>query len=88
MIDKNVSENMQFVDAVIGNSSSGIIEVPSFRIGTIKYRRQAEKEGLRQRKLYSEDFQRVLKSVVNPYGDGRTAERILKILKSYDKLIL
>jgi GDP/UDP-N,N'-diacetylbacillosamine 2-epimerase (hydrolysing) len=95
---------MQFVDAVIGNSSSGIIEAPSFRIGTInigdrqKGRVKAESvidcepeiESIREaiRKLYSEDFQRVLKSVVNPYGDGRTAERILKILKSYDKLLL
>ena len=26
---------MQFVDGVVGNSSSGIIEAPSFKIGTI-----------------------------------------------------
>jgi len=91
---------MQFVDAVVGNSSSGIIEVPSFKIGTInignrqKGRIQARsvinckplKDDIRGaiRKLYSKEFQSLLNNIVNPYGDGRTARRIKNILKDYN----
>lgn len=91
---------MQFVDAVVGNSSSGIIEAPSFRIGTInigdrqKGRIKAKsvidckptKENIRNaiERLYSGTFQRNIKSVINPYGDGTAAKRIRHILKRYD----
>jgi len=96
----NYLSTMQFVDAVVGNSSSGIIEAPSFKIGTINIGdRQkgrikaesiidcipAEKEIDRAiRKLYSESFQRSLKKVKNPYSRGGTAGKILKVLKSYN----
>jgi len=91
---------MQYVDAVVGNSSSGIMEAPSFKIGTInigdrqKGRIRAEsvidcmptydsiKKALKR--LYSQEFQMKLKKVKNPYGDGHTAERIVKILKNFD----
>lgn len=91
---------MRYVDAVVGNSSSGIIEVPSFRIGTINIGdRQAgrikassvidclpEKNSIRRafKKLYSLRFKRILRSVVNPHGDGNAAKRIAKILKNTD----
>lgn len=91
---------MQYVDAVVGNSSSGIIEAPSFKIGTInigdrqKGRIRAEsvidceptKESIKKaiEKLYSQEFQEKLKKVVNPYGDGYAAERIVKILKDFN----
>lgn len=90
---------MQYVDAVVGNSSSGIIEAPNFKIGTInigdrqKGRIRAEsiidcqpsKEEIRKalRKLYSAKFQRILKNVVNPYGDGKTTKRIVQILRNF-----
>jgi len=77
---------LQFVDAVAGNSSSGIIEAPSFKIGTInigdrqKGRIKAESvidcepntgDIIRAFKiLYSKDFQGLLKSVTNPYDTG------------------
>jgi GDP/UDP-N,N'-diacetylbacillosamine 2-epimerase (hydrolysing) len=93
---------MKFVDGVVGNSSSGIIETPSFKIGTIdigdrqKGRIKAKsvigceptREGIRKaiKKLYSEDFQKVLKGVINPHGDGKTAKRIVKALKKADIL--
>ncbi|GAB6076186.1 UDP-N-acetylglucosamine 2-epimerase [Desulfurobacterium crinifex] len=89
---------MQYVDAVVGNSSSGIIEAPSFKIGTInigdrqKGRVKAESvidckpqyEDIKRafKKLYSREFQQMLKRVANPYGDGNTAPRIKNILKS------
>ena len=84
------------VDGVIGNSSSGIMEAPSFRKGTINI-------GIRQKgriraesvidcdpleisirsaihKLYSPEFIRTLKNVVNPYGDCGASEKIVNIL--------
>jgi UDP-hydrolysing UDP-N-acetyl-D-glucosamine 2-epimerase len=89
---------MQYVDAVVGNSSSGIIEAPSFKIGTInigdrqKGRIKAEsvidceptKESIRRaiEILYSTSFQSKLKNVVNPYGDGHAAKRIVRVLSS------
>jgi GDP/UDP-N,N'-diacetylbacillosamine 2-epimerase (hydrolysing) len=91
---------MSNVDAVVGNSSSGIIEAPSFKIGTIDIgdrqkgrvkaasviscgqRREEIAEAFRT--LYSEEFLKILGSVENPYGDGRTSDRIVGILKSFD----
>lgn len=91
---------MQFVDAVVGNSSSGIIEAPSFNIGTInigdrqKGRIQADsvincepvKESINKafEKLYSAEFQNILKSVKNPYEQENSSAKIKSILKSFD----
>jgi len=88
---------LKYVDAVVGNSSSGIIEAPSFKIGTInigdrqKGRIRAESvidcKGSEQsikkalEKLYSCRFQKQLKKVKNPYGDGHATERIISIIK-------
>jgi GDP/UDP-N,N'-diacetylbacillosamine 2-epimerase (hydrolysing) len=96
----NYLSSLQFVDAVVGNSSSGLAEVPSFNIGTInigdrqKGRLRANsvidcecnQESIRNAiiKLYSRTFQERLKSVKNPYGEGRASERILKILRNID----
>jgi GDP/UDP-N,N'-diacetylbacillosamine 2-epimerase (hydrolysing) len=96
----NYLSTMQFVDAVVGNSSSGIVEAPSFKIGTINIGNRQEgrikaesiidceptKESIKKalQELYSSDFQEKLKNIVNPYSDGNTARRILKVLKAYD----
>jgi GDP/UDP-N,N'-diacetylbacillosamine 2-epimerase (hydrolysing) len=89
---------VSLVDGVVGNSSSGLIEVPSFKKGTINI-------GDRQRgrlqsasvincepnkadisralnKLYDENFLITLKDVVNVYGGGNASEVILSALKS------
>lgn len=87
------------VDAVVGNSSSGLIEAPSFHIGTInigdrqKGRIKAAsvidcepmRESIRGafRRLYSPDFQELLRKVANPYGDGPVANRIVRVLAEY-----
>lgn len=89
---------MCHVDAVVGNSSSGLIETPSFRIGTInigdrqKGRIKASsiidcspnKTSILDslKHLYSNDFQTSLKNVGNPYGDGEASKRIIKTLES------
>lgn len=87
------------MDAMIGNSSSGLTEAPSFKIGTInigdrqKGRIKAEsvidcepdKKSIRQalRKFYSEEFQKRLADVKNPYDEGGASFKIKEILKSF-----
>jgi len=90
---------MQYVDAVVGNSSSGIIEAPSLKVPAIdigdrqKGRIRAESviscKGAEDEIkkaisiIYDENFRRKVKDVRNPYGDGNSAKRIKEILKTY-----
>lgn len=85
------------VDGVVGNSSSGLTEVPSFKKGTINIgSRQAgriqassvinclpeEREiGRALESLFSNDFQSALKDVINPYGQGGASIKIVNVLK-------
>ncbi len=91
---------LKYVDGVLGNSSSGIIEVPTFKKGTIdignrqKGRLKAtsiiecscNKNDIIKslNKLYSDDFQTNLLSTINPYGDGGASSKIINILKTID----
>lgn len=86
------------VDGVVGNSSSGLAEVPSFKKGTINIgdrqrgRLQAASvincKPTRQsiegalKTLYSEDFQATLNQTLNPYGEGGACEKIVASIKS------
>lgn len=88
------------VDGVIGNSSSGLAEVPSFKKGTINIgdrqqgRLQAqsvincapERQSIADAltRLYSADFQVSLSQVRNPYGDGGASKKIVDTLKNID----
>ena len=85
------------VDGVVGNSSSGLAEVPSFRKGTINIgdRQQGRLQatsvincqatrqsiGIAIRRLYSRDFQARLSQVRNPYGTGGASDKVVKSLK-------
>jgi GDP/UDP-N,N'-diacetylbacillosamine 2-epimerase (hydrolysing) len=87
------------VDGVVGNSSSGLLETPSFKKGTINIgdrqlgRLQAisiincepTRESIANAlvNLYSPAFQDSLNDVINPYGDGGASEKIVKVLKKY-----
>lgn len=89
---------LQYVDAVVGNSSSGLIEAPTFKIGTINIgdrqrgRIKAdsvidclpEKEAILAalRKCYSSSFQVVLPNVANPYGIGGASAQIVATLRA------
>jgi len=91
---------LQFVDAVVGNSSSGIIEAPSFGIPTINIGdRQkgrvralsvidcAEDRGSISKAIekgLSDDFRKVCREAENPYGEGNASRKILDILKGID----
>jgi GDP/UDP-N,N'-diacetylbacillosamine 2-epimerase (hydrolysing) len=94
----NYLSTLQFVDGVVGNSSSGLMEAPTFNIGTInigdrqKGRLKAKsvinceptKESIQNAvdTLYSENFQKMLQSIVNPYGEGDSTEKIMDLLKN------
>lgn len=91
---------LQYVDAMVGNSSSGLLEAPSFKIGTInigdrqKSRIKADsvidcsanKTDIEKafEKLYSKEFQNSLINVQNPYGDGCASKKIIEALKNID----
>lgn len=90
---------IQHVDGVVGNSSSGLAEVPSFGKGTINIgdRQRGRLKAVsvidcspdRQsiaaalQQLYSPAFQATLKTVRNPYGEGGASEKIVQILQGY-----
>jgi len=88
---------MQYVDAVVGNSSSGIIEAPSLKVPTINIG-DRQKGRIRAKSIidckgteedikralniiYDENFRKSLKKVDYPYGDGNSAKKIKNALK-------
>ncbi|MBV6645168.1 MAG: UDP-N-acetylglucosamine 2-epimerase (hydrolyzing) [Cyclobacteriaceae bacterium] len=91
---------LQFMDGVVGNSSSGLIEVPSFKIGTINI--GSRQDGRIKPEsvidcdpnqvsieealalLYCKDFRQNLRNVVNIYDKGDASEIILKTVKNID----
>lgn len=90
---------MQFVDGVLGNSSSGLTEAPSMGIGTInigdrqKGRIAASSvihcsptvSSIRRaiKTLYGPTFQREIATAVNPYGNGGASKTIIDILSTH-----
>lgn len=88
---------IEHVDGVVGNSSSGLAEVPSFKKGTVNIGDrqrgrlsassvidcEPERASIRAalERLYSNDFQRLLQSVVNPYGQGGASDSVVRVLE-------
>jgi len=91
---------LQYMDMVVGNSSSGLAEVPTFKKATInigdrqKGRIKAssvidclpiKKEILKAFKTASsKEFEGVLQDVENPYGGGGASSKIKSIIKNID----
>jgi GDP/UDP-N,N'-diacetylbacillosamine 2-epimerase (hydrolysing) len=89
---------LQYIDAVVGNSSSGLLEAPSFKIATVnigdrqKGRIKAlsvidcepKKEEILKafKEIYSKEFQEKLKNVENPYGESCPSKQIIEVLKN------
>lgn len=87
-------------DAVVGNSSSGIIEVPAFGVPTVNIgARQtgrlssssvincaadAESIGNSIRLALNESFAETCKKAVNPYGAGNAVRGIMDVLERFD----
>ena len=91
---------IKFVDIVLGNSSSGLSEVPSFKKATInigdrqKGRAKASsvidvrpvKEEILAaiKRVYSKEFEQILKDTTNPYDGGNSSKKMVKILKEIE----
>jgi GDP/UDP-N,N'-diacetylbacillosamine 2-epimerase (hydrolysing) len=90
---------MQHVDGVIGNSSSGLLEAPSFNIGTVnvgdRQKGRVKADSIIDcepnyldiksaiKTLYSMEYQTGLKYIVNPYRQENTIGKIIKVIKCY-----
>jgi GDP/UDP-N,N'-diacetylbacillosamine 2-epimerase (hydrolysing) len=92
---------------IIGNSSSGILESPTFKVpcinlgnrqfGRLRAKNVIDVNKISEKKLkkafilsQSRNFKSKIKSVINPYGDGNSSYKILKIIlntKIDDKLM-
>lgn len=88
---------MKFSDAMIGNSSSGIIESIAFKLPVVDIGNR-QKGRLRGKnvlnpgyssadiirateKALSPGFRKSLKNLKNPYGEGETSRKIVRIIK-------
>lgn len=90
---------VKYCDMVIGNSSSGLIEAPSFGVPTInigdrqKGRHQgdsvinckAEENDIvaAMALALSEEFKKIARNTNNPYGDGNTTDKIIDKIKEF-----
>ncbi|TGE33012.1 UDP-N-acetylglucosamine 2-epimerase [Desulfosporosinus sp. Sb-LF] len=90
---------MNYCEMVIGNSSSGIIETPSFRKPTINIGDrqkgricaksviscEPEKHSILNciAKARSHQFLQEISEQVNPYGNGKTSEKIVAVIKDF-----
>ena len=89
---------LKYVDLVIGNSSSGLLEVPSFQKATInigdRQRGRIQAESVINceadtkaiesavEAALSKDFKRKLQTVTSPFGNGNSSVKIIKALKN------
>lgn len=90
---------LRYASALVGNSSCGILEAPSFKLAAINIgtrqrgRMQAanvinvsyDKKHITaavKKALFNKNFQKRLSRCVNPYGDGKSAARVVKILET------
>ena len=87
---------LRHVNIFLGNSSSGIMETPSFALPTVNVGlRQQGRERAQNiidaapeaqaileaiRKAKSAEFRESLQGMSNPYGDGRASEKIVHVL--------
>lgn len=91
---------MKYMDAVVGNSSSGLAEAPSMGIATInigdrqKGRLSASSvincEPTKQSisdalsAAFDPSFRSMLSTTNNPYGSGGASEKVVEIIKNHD----
>ncbi len=87
---------MAAADVLVGNSSSGILEAPTFKLAAVNIgsREKGRLQGKNVinaphksseiqkaiKKALSKKFQSSLRTCVNPYGDGKSAKRIVDII--------
>jgi len=97
---RNYLSTVLYCDGVVGNSSSGILEVPTLKKATINIgNRQLGREMAESvisceldsgsiaksiDEIYSENFKVVLSKVSNPYGKGGASLKIFEEIKKSD----
>ena len=97
---RNYFSTILYCDGVVGNSSSGILEVPTFKKATVNIgNRQLGREMAESvincelessliaksiDKIYSKDFKVILSKVSNPYGTGGASSRIFEEIRKFD----
>jgi UDP-hydrolysing UDP-N-acetyl-D-glucosamine 2-epimerase len=85
--------------AVVGNSSSGVVEIPSLGVPSVNIgKRQSGRESAESvihcdnkkqsienalRLSISNDFKEKIKNIKNIYGEGNTANKIFDTIKDY-----
>ncbi len=89
---------LKYVDVVVGNSSSGLLEVPSFKIPTVNIG-DRQKGRLKAgcvidcspiknqiisaiKRAVSLDFKESCKVIKNPYGEGGASQKIIQTIES------
>lgn len=91
---------MKNAATMVGNSSAGLYEAPSFKLGVVNVgSRQRGRmssnhivfvdngmNNIRRgiRRVLSKPFQKKLKKIKSPFGDGRAAQRTFRILRRLD----
>ena len=91
---------LKYVDGIIGNSSSGLTEAPSFKVGTVNIgdRQKGRVKAISVidcdpnqvaistalSRLYSVEFKNLIADVKNPYGDGSASKSIIEIVKNVE----
>ncbi len=97
---QNYLSALQYVDAVVGNSSSGIIEAPSFKTATInigeRQRGRVQAESIINapakkdeilsaiKTIYSDSFREKLQKVKNPYEKRGGCDMVIQTLLNHD----
>lgn len=91
---------LQYIDCVVGNSSSGIVEAPTFKVASINIgNRQlgrlsanslihvkADTKQIDEAlsEIYKPTYQQKLSVVKNPYGEGNSSNKVIQVLKNID----
>jgi len=87
---------MKIADVIVGNSSSGLIEAPTYKLPAVNIgnRQRGRLQGKNVinvgyvgkdiaaaiRKAMSPQFKKRITTCKNPYGDGRSSKRIVEVL--------
>ena len=99
---------LKYAKVAIGNSSSGILETASFKLPTVNIGNRQKGRFAPENVIncsndfsdidkaiklaLSDEYNYKIKDMINPYGDGHAAERIVNVLKNIswdrDKLVL
>ncbi|EQB87121.1 GDP/UDP-N,N'-diacetylbacillosamine 2-epimerase (hydrolyzing) [Clostridium punense] len=90
---------VKYASVVIGNSSSGIIEVPELKVPTVNIGDRQKGRVLSEsiincnankceiidaiKKSLDNNFTQTLQNTTHPYGDGEVSSKVVSVIKSY-----